>query len=162
MPIFVDLCSIFKAGAVRNGPGPNFGRKPAQNRPKLKSSFLFPNISPRQLSTLDLVYEIETPSHRVETLTGSIPMLVAVQFGREMQRWIRSPFWADLREDDMINPAPGFWPIFGPLGPTAGVTATRCTRRPTSGYAGLRVAVQNTSGATISKFKEAQLFGVGT
>ncbi len=27
---------------------------------------------------------------------------------------------ADLREDKMINPAPGFWPIFGPLGPTAG------------------------------------------
>ncbi len=28
--------------------------------------------------------------------------------------------WADLREDNMINPAPDFWPIFGPLGPTAG------------------------------------------
>ncbi len=28
--------------------------------------------------------------------------------------------WADLREDKMINPAPGFWRIFGPLGPTAG------------------------------------------
>ncbi len=28
--------------------------------------------------------------------------------------------WADLGEDSMINPAPGFWPIFGPLGPTAG------------------------------------------
>ncbi len=28
--------------------------------------------------------------------------------------------WADLREDKMINPAPDFWPIFGPLGPTAG------------------------------------------
>ena len=28
--------------------------------------------------------------------------------------------WADLREDKMIDPAPGFWPIFGPLGPTAG------------------------------------------
>ncbi len=27
--------------------------------------------------------------------------------------------WADLREDKMINPASG-WPIFGPLGPTAG------------------------------------------
>ncbi len=26
----------------------------------------------------------------------------------------------DLREDKMINPAQGFWPIFGPLGPTAG------------------------------------------
>ncbi len=29
-------------------------------------------------------------------------------------------FWADLNEDKMINPAPGFWPIFDPLGPTAG------------------------------------------
>ncbi len=28
--------------------------------------------------------------------------------------------WAELREDKMINPAPGFRPIFGPLGPTAG------------------------------------------
>ena len=37
--MFVDLCSIFQAGAVRNGPEPNFGRKPAQNRPKLKSIF---------------------------------------------------------------------------------------------------------------------------
>ncbi len=30
------------------------------------------------------------------------------------------PCWADLREDKMINPAPGFWPIFGPLKPAAG------------------------------------------
>ncbi len=28
--------------------------------------------------------------------------------------------WADLREDKIINPAPGVWPIFGPLGHTAG------------------------------------------
>ncbi len=28
--------------------------------------------------------------------------------------------WAELREDKMINPAPDFWPIFGPLRPTAG------------------------------------------
>ncbi len=28
--------------------------------------------------------------------------------------------WTDLREDQIINPAPGFEPIFGPLGPTAG------------------------------------------
>ncbi len=27
---------------------------------------------------------------------------------------------ADLREDKMINPAPGVWPMFSPLGPTAG------------------------------------------
>ncbi len=35
---------------------------------------------------------------------------------------VRAPegLWADLRGDKMINPAPGFWPIFGPLGPTAG------------------------------------------
>ncbi len=25
--------------------------------------------------------------------------------------------WADLRKDEMINPALGFWPIFGPPGP---------------------------------------------
>ncbi len=37
--ISVDLCSGFQAGAVRNVPGPNFGRKPAQNRPKL--NFIF-------------------------------------------------------------------------------------------------------------------------
>ena len=30
--ILVDLWSDFQAGAVGNGPGPNFGRKPAQNR----------------------------------------------------------------------------------------------------------------------------------
>ncbi len=28
--------------------------------------------------------------------------------------------WADLGEDQIINPVPGFWQIFGPLGPTAG------------------------------------------
>ena len=28
--------------------------------------------------------------------------------------------WVDLKDDKMINPAPGCWPIFGPLGPTAG------------------------------------------
>ncbi len=27
---------------------------------------------------------------------------------------------AEPRENQLINPAPGFWPIFGPLGPTAG------------------------------------------
>ncbi len=27
--------------------------------------------------------------------------------------------WADLREDK-IDPAPGFWPMLGPLGPPAG------------------------------------------
>ncbi len=33
--------------------------------------------------------------------------------------------WADLREDTMINPALAFWPIFGPLGPTAGPGSPR-------------------------------------
>ena len=47
--IFVDLCSMFQAGAVGNGPGPNFGRKPTQNPQKLKPRFQFPNISPSQL-----------------------------------------------------------------------------------------------------------------
>ncbi len=28
--------------------------------------------------------------------------------------------WADPREDEVINPAPGFWVPVGPLGPTAG------------------------------------------
>ncbi len=28
--IFVDFCSACQDGAVRNGPGPDFGRKPAQ------------------------------------------------------------------------------------------------------------------------------------
>ncbi len=31
-----------------------------------------------------------------------------------------SAWWADLREDKMLIPAPGFWQNFGPLGPTAG------------------------------------------
>ncbi len=35
----VDLCSICQAAAVRSGPGPNFGRQPPQNLPKLKSIF---------------------------------------------------------------------------------------------------------------------------
>ncbi len=36
--------------------------------------------------------------------------------GEDDGPWI----WADLREDKMIGPAPGFGPIFGPLEPTAG------------------------------------------
>ena len=28
--------------------------------------------------------------------------------------------WPDFREDKMINPAPGFWLIFGPLGAHGG------------------------------------------
>ncbi len=40
--MFVDLCRAFRAGAVRNGPVPNFARKAAQNRPKLKLRFLVP------------------------------------------------------------------------------------------------------------------------
>ncbi len=46
--VFVDLCSIFQAGAVGNSPGPNFGRKPAPKRPKLKSIFELPNLSLRR------------------------------------------------------------------------------------------------------------------
>jgi hypothetical protein len=37
--MFVDLCSICQAGPVGNGPGPNFGRKPNQIRPKLVSYY---------------------------------------------------------------------------------------------------------------------------
>ncbi len=33
---------------------------------------------------------------------------------------IKSILCADLREDKIIDPAPGFWPMLGPLGPTAG------------------------------------------
>ncbi len=36
---FVDSCCVVQAGAVRRGPGPNFGRKPAQNRRKVKYRF---------------------------------------------------------------------------------------------------------------------------
>jgi hypothetical protein len=32
--MFVDFCDTFQAGAVCNGPGPNFSRKPDQNRPR--------------------------------------------------------------------------------------------------------------------------------
>ncbi len=32
--ICVHSCSVFQAGAVGNGPGPNFGRKPTQHRSK--------------------------------------------------------------------------------------------------------------------------------
>ncbi len=31
--MFVDLGSVFQVGAVGTGPGPNFGRQPAKNRP---------------------------------------------------------------------------------------------------------------------------------
>ncbi len=34
--ILVALCSIFQAGAFRERPEHNFGRKPVPNRPKLK------------------------------------------------------------------------------------------------------------------------------
>ncbi len=40
-------------GSVRNGPGPNFGWKPAPNRPKLKSRPQLPNISRTQDSLRD-------------------------------------------------------------------------------------------------------------
>ncbi len=34
--IFVDLCSVFHAVAVGNGPGPNCGRKTIETRPRQK------------------------------------------------------------------------------------------------------------------------------
>ncbi len=43
--IFVDLRSILQAGAIRNGPEPNLGRKPTKQITKLKFRFQFPNIS---------------------------------------------------------------------------------------------------------------------
>ena len=45
----VDLFISFRAGAVGNGPGPNFGWKPAQRRPKTKYRFKF---SPRSSLTV--------------------------------------------------------------------------------------------------------------
>ncbi len=38
-PIFVDLCSVFQAGAVGHVPGPDFGRTPAKKTAKLKYIF---------------------------------------------------------------------------------------------------------------------------
>ncbi len=63
-----------------------------------------------------------------------IAILGFVCFGTVLGKWPAHPSWghrflcllgdlwtwAGLREDKMINPAPGFWPILGPLGPTAG------------------------------------------
>ncbi len=40
--MFFVLWSVFQTRAVRNGPGPNVGRKPAPNRLKLKYRFEFP------------------------------------------------------------------------------------------------------------------------
>ncbi len=61
--ILVDLCSTFKAGAVGSGPGPNFGRKPAQNLSKLNYRFEFPSISPSQCgSPLHVVAAVVDPS----------------------------------------------------------------------------------------------------
>ncbi len=35
--LFVDVCRIIRVGAVRDGPGSDFGRKPSQIQSKLKS-----------------------------------------------------------------------------------------------------------------------------
>jgi hypothetical protein len=40
--ILVSLYSAFQAGAVCNDPGPNFGRKPAPDRPKRNYRFYVP------------------------------------------------------------------------------------------------------------------------
>ncbi len=55
--MFFDLCSVFQAGAVDNGPGLNFGRKAAQNRPRIKITFEFLNISLSQAINLEIVCE---------------------------------------------------------------------------------------------------------
>ena len=39
--ICVELCSVFQAGAVGQAPRPNFGRKPAKNREKLKYIYIY-------------------------------------------------------------------------------------------------------------------------
>ncbi len=56
--------------------------------------------------------------------TGSAGILPAAQSGSwavgmdvsDLWMWLQL-IWANLRKDRMINPAPGFWLIFGPLGP---------------------------------------------
>ncbi len=55
--MFISVDCIFRDGAVRNGPGPKFGQKPAQNLPKLKFRFQLPNISTSQLVVRDLWVE---------------------------------------------------------------------------------------------------------
>ncbi len=35
---------------------------------------------------------------------------------KERARVLAAKDWADLREDNMIHPAPDFWPMLGPLG----------------------------------------------
>ena len=51
--VFVDLCSVFQAGAGGHGPGPNFGRKPTNNLEKQKYIFQFPVLSPSRPPRLE-------------------------------------------------------------------------------------------------------------
>ncbi len=47
-------------------------------------------------------------------------MYVTVTEGANVKVSLKFCNWADLSDDKLINPAPGFWPIFDTLGPTAG------------------------------------------
>jgi hypothetical protein len=55
---WLDLRSIFQAGAVRNGPGSTL----AENRLNLKSIFEFPNINPTQKTAIRTILKIRKPS----------------------------------------------------------------------------------------------------
>ncbi len=59
---------------------------------------------------------VARPTPRVATAGASISWAPSLQGRSSTSRSV----WADLREDTTINPAPGSWPIFGPLEPTAG------------------------------------------
>ena len=62
--VFVDLCSILQAGVFRNGPGPNFGRKPAQIDQNENLYFSFPLqvlVSLWCTSTLGRLGNLEAP-----------------------------------------------------------------------------------------------------
>ncbi len=45
MLIFIDLCSMFEAGALGHVPATNFGRESAKNKEKLKYIVEFPVLS---------------------------------------------------------------------------------------------------------------------
>ncbi len=100
----VDLWSVFQAGAVGNGPGSDLGRKPAQNQ---------------QNTNLDLSSLLEVLFSFYDGLIllakGLLIALVPV-----IVQSAAVQVWADLREDKIINPAPGFWTMFGSSRPAAG------------------------------------------
>ncbi len=77
-----DLRSVFQAGAVGKGPGPKFGRKPAQNRPKQNLYFSF------------LIYVL------VSRVDWSRSPRVLAAFSRAESRSIKSPASAPGPEEE--------------------------------------------------------------